>query len=1081
MQTAESRVGEGSDSPTARACKTGMQKLRGLFIKGSKGRLRGDGNDEEAMAGKRGTLEYNEEEEAMEEISDLPEINRSGSKPFGSGWGPASPATPRGLLGGAQPVARDASLEHHAPPEWVVTYVRLLRGRPLRWFFLLLWLSLTLSGASIYFPLTRILKISVEPPYGSESEAAKITYAENFPPEPVTLVALLSTNQRNAPNQTLINADAEMQLELLPPFFSYNPEGDLTAETESISLDLKKRVQPYLELVEWPADVASGQQAGEASAERGGTSVRASGVPAPPPSPAQLKPKCEFNFYSFFDMPFEVQMVAHSFLFPSNFGGQEGMIAVHLVSCYGHAIYKECVYKHEWFCEPVAELLESWAGYREWRMEEFPESPVDLTFVSYPVVYEDIIMGIEWGMALSTVATILAFIVLAIMLRNIRQLGLVACNILTGIGTTLLIMYPVSYYVMDVNVCAPAMLVAVALAMSIDYSLFLLTRFNEERLDGRSITQSLEIALATQGHTIVVSGATLALCFTSMLVLPTSTITSMAAGAATAVLQSVLVSLSLTPALLLTMPRFFTADRMLGLTLDGTPFGTYRRASSGTVAQFGATIDRPTIIENPQPKKESIWAHLGRCSQRGAPVMFLFLALVMVPFAMALTRFSYVEDLTPLMQTTHPATKAFISISNIYGQDLTTPVQLLIMAPSQKAMASREWSLATCHMLQDLATKVTDRMHEEGHDYTMTTADFNGLMIFRGGCLADGLKFGVIDVMPAVHMYGMYDMVADLLSNRNQTATQVYVHCQVDLFSEVGEAWMRAVRASLPRPEVIRQPLGGHQDADSANYVPYGRWDDVEIGALHLYGMPLEQMDGAQYTLRRMPYVGLAIAAIVCIILGGSFGTALIPVRAVICIAWMLVVTFGASVMVYQLGYLEGLGIQALSPSSGQALFWISPSVAVAVLVGLGLDYDIFLMDSVMEHWQSGKDGKSAVVTSLDQAGTIISAAGIIMFLAFGALLASTTPVLNQIGFMLCVGVLLDCFVTTKVTIPCLMALVPDDANFWPLKQSATRELAIGREPSFGLEGIGQPPGFRRSLSWKWKYGVALEHLGHTI
>jgi len=273
--------------------------------------------------------------------------------------------------------------------------------------------------------------------------------------------------------------------------------------------------------------------------------------------------------------------------------------------------------------------------------------------------------------------------------------------------------------------------------------------------------------------------------------------------------------------------------------------------------------------------------------------------------------------------------------------DLTTPVQLLIMAPSQKAMASREWSLATCHMLQDLATKVTDRMHEEGHDYTMTTADFNGLMIFRGGCLADGLKFGVIDVMPAVHMYGMYDMVADLLSNRNQTATQVYVHCQVDLFSEVGEAWMRAVRASLPRPDVIRQPLGGHQDADSANYVPYGRWDDVEIGALHLYGMPLEQMDGAQYTLRRMPYVGLAIAAIVCIILGGSFGTALIPVRAVICIAWMLVVTFGASVMVYQLGYLEGLGIQALSPSSGQALFWISPSVAVAVLVGLGLDYDM--------------------------------------------------------------------------------------------------------------------------------------------
>lgn len=68
-----------------------------------------------------------------------------------------------------------------------------------------------------------------------------------------------------------------------------------------------------------------------------------------------------------------------------------------------------------------------------------------------------------------------------------------------------------------------------------------------------------------------------------------------------------------------------------------------------------------------------------------------------------------------------------------------------------------------------------------------------------------------------------------------------------------------------------------------------------------------------------------------------------------------------------------------------------------------------------MEHWYHGKGGRAAVIEALDQAGTIISAAGIIMFLAFGALGASTTPVLNQIGFMLCVGVLLDCFITTKV------------------------------------------------------------------
>ena len=54
-------------------------------------------------------------------------------------------------------------------------------------------------------------------------------------------------------------------------------------------------------------------------------------------------------------------------------------------------------------------------------------------------------------------------------------------------------------------------------------------------------------------------------------------------------------------------------------------------------------------------------------------------------------------------------------------------------------------------------------------------------------------------------MYGMYDMVADLLSNRNQTATQVYVHCQVDLFSEVGEAWMRDTSETLPRHFLVHR------------------------------------------------------------------------------------------------------------------------------------------------------------------------------------------------------------------------------------------------------------------------------------
>lgn len=60
---------------------------------------------------------------------------------------------------------------------------------------------------------------------------------------------------------------------------------------------------------------------------------------------------------------------------------------MHLVSCDGHAVYKECVYKKETFCEPVAELLDDWAAYRDARTDDkvclcWPKAPSGIPFLS---------------------------------------------------------------------------------------------------------------------------------------------------------------------------------------------------------------------------------------------------------------------------------------------------------------------------------------------------------------------------------------------------------------------------------------------------------------------------------------------------------------------------------------------------------------------------------------------------------------------------------------------------------------------------------------------------------------------------
>merc|ERR1711904_366821 len=105
--------------------------------------------------------------------------------------------------------------------------------------------------------------------------------------------------------------------------------------------------------------------------------------------------------------------------------------------------------------------------------------------------------------------------------------------------------------------------------MSIDYSLFLFQRFQQEVVMGHSIERAIAIMLATSGKIVAVSGFTLLLCFLMMLILPCALISSLGLSAASTVLMAVTVNLTLTPVLLMTFPNFFGNTKNWGLTRQG--------------------------------------------------------------------------------------------------------------------------------------------------------------------------------------------------------------------------------------------------------------------------------------------------------------------------------------------------------------------------------------------------------------------------------------------------------------------------------------------------------------------------------
>ena len=100
-------------------------------------------------------------------------------------------------------------------------------------------------------------------------------------------------------------------------------------------------------------------------------------------------------------------------------------------------------------------------------------------------------------------------------------------------------------------------------------------------------------------------------------------------------------------------------------------------------------------------------------------------------------------------------------------------------------------------------------------------------------------------------------------------------------------------------------------------------------------------------------------------------------------------------------------------------------------VVGLTIDYDVFLISRMYEYRTSGYTTEASILRAMASQSSTITTAGVIMTVAFSSLLLSSTAVLNQFGFMLVVATLVDTFVVRTTLVPALMFCAVE-ANWWP-------------------------------------------------
>lgn len=191
-----------------------------------------------------------------------------------------------------------------------------------------------------------------------------------------------------------------------------------------------------------------------------------------------------------------------------------------------------------------------------------------------------------------------------------------------------------------------------------------------------------------------------------------------------------------------------------------------------------------------------------------------------------------------------------------------------------------------------------------------------------------------------------------------------------------------------------------------------------------------------------LPVFAGVVTVLALLILMLAFRSILVPIKAVLGFLLTIVTTLGALVAVFQWGWLAGLiGVHSTGP-----IVSFLPILLLAVLFGLAMDYEVFLVSRMREEVSHGTAPKAAIVAGFTGGARVVTAAALIMTSVFAAFILGDNAIIKSMGFALAFGVLIDAFVVRMTLVPAVMTLF--DKSAWWLPAWLDRIL-----PHVDLEG----------------------------
>jgi putative drug exporter of the RND superfamily len=620
---------------------------------------------------------------------------------------------------------------------------------------------------------------------------------------------------------------------------------------------------------------------------------------------------------------------------------------------------------------------------------------------------EDLAFGESIGVTAAIIVLLIVFGAIVAGLLPLLKTVLFTLPITLGIVGLLGTLWDFSFF-------TPNLITMMGIAVGVDYALFIVSRYREERHHGREKHDAIRASGATASRAVFFSGMTVVLALAGMLLVPTTIFRSLAGGAIVVVLVSVASSMTLLPAVLALLgdrvnwpylSRIPTLAVFIAMLAGGALVGGLAAMGAPALAPIGGLIgfvamgiivnrllQRGRFSRFSRPEGSSLsteggfWDRVTRVVM-GRPVVWLALGgAIMVALSL------------PYWFQGHPEDD---------GRGIKTGLAGIGTLPD--GVQSKE--------AFDI---IVERFPEAG---AQSSVD---LVIQADGVGTAGAEPGAPGQLASEYATAVQGLESAIAGD-NRLGTPA-----APLVSQDGTVALIQIplagAATDPQGEVAVATISSLRET----YVPEAF--DGTAATVLVGGDTAFVKDFFDISDTYTPLIILVVLGLSFLLLTVVFRSIVVPVKAIIMNLLSVGAAYGLIVLVFQKGgpaFGESIanlfGFQQVDAIES----WL-PLFLFSILFGLSMDYHVFLLTRIREQYDKTHDNAGAVAYGLRTTGGIITGAAIIMVAVFAGFAAGRLTSLEQMGFGLAVAVFLDATVVRSILVPSTMRLLGDRNWYLP-------------------------------------------------